>query len=198
MAVENKGHETLRDVVVTDNIPTYTKYVDGSQSVDPELGVTMTQTGNTLKWVINEVAKGETTTPTFKVTVDEMKEVGKREILNAAQYVVEPDKPEETPPTKHEQGIKYTLAKSSNPLPSTNQTPSYVNGGDVITYILKLDNTGESIINDLNVTDAIPEFTTLVAGSMKHEGNADAVVVMSQDADVLKWNVSNLAPGAKT
>ncbi|WP_166082627.1 DUF7507 domain-containing protein [Erysipelothrix anatis] len=194
IAVENKGHETLRGVEVTDKIPTYTTYVEGSQSVDPTTGVTMTRTGDTLKWVIDEVTTGETTTPTFKVTVDEMKEVGKREILNAAQYVVEPDTPEETPETKHEQGIKYTLVKSSNPLPSTPEAPSYVNGGDVITYILKLENIGESTINDLNVTDAIPEFTTFVAGSMKHEGNDDAVVVMSQDGDVLKWNVSNLEP----
>ncbi len=194
IAVENKGHETLRGVEVTDKIPTYTTYVEGSQSVDPTTGVTMTQTGDSLKWVIDEVTTGETTTPTFKVTVDEMKEVGKREILNAAQYVVEPNTPEETPGTKHEQGIKYTLVKSSNPLPSTPEAPSYVNGGDVITYILKLENIGESTINDLNVTDAIPEFTTFVAGSMKHEGNDDAVVVMSQDGDVLKWNVSNLEP----
>ncbi|WZU01900.1 hypothetical protein MGH68_02005 [Erysipelothrix sp. D19-032] len=94
----------------------------------------------------------------FKVRVNPMTQIGSRNIVNEAEYIIDgmPEY-EKTNKITHHQEAAFTLVKSSDVAENT-----YVDGKQIITYTLDVTNSGKQTLNDLNIEDMIPEFTKYV------------------------------------
>ena len=185
--VKNTGDQVLKDLMVKDTVPTFTKYVQGTQQSSHT--ATMSVEGDDLFWTIGEIGVGETAEASFTVKVDPMVEKGTRDITNIG-YVKLPADKEYTPTnqTIHRQSASYEAHKSSDPKSGT-----VVNNGDVITYSISVKNTGSDTLFDMLVTDAVPANTKLVASSIT-SSNPD-VVTSTESNGVINWTIKELKSG---
>ena len=177
--VQNSG-DLAGDVIVKDNIPDGTTFVEESIKIN---GVTDdTKTAEDLANGItvnvpareNEATPGEITV-SFEVTVNELEgEVLTATIRNVATINKDPDDPEspdeptnETETTVNKSNLQYN--KTSNP-----ESGNTVKEGDEITYTIHLDNTTGTAPISVIVKDEIPEGTTFVDRSIKVNGVTDS------------------------
>ena len=177
---------------------------------------------NGVEWTVNGLAEGETAYLTFRVyaprTTDNpdtpeyeyskvFENTGKLEDKGNADLVYEEDTGSHKKGDKvfaDEDTTKVTettyhvvkepaldIMKTSNP-----GDGAQVNAGDTITYTISAANKGEGAAKNVIIRDAIPEGTTLVAGSEKCSVAgvaADKVQVGGKDG--LAWIIPQLNPG---
>jgi len=166
ISYKNTAQESAT-VTITDKIPAYTTYVDGSVTND---GV---YADGVITWNL-EVAAGETVTVSFKVTVNE--DIGAESIANQATIVE--GKNEYTT----EEVINYTTADEVDKdvfyasEPTVSIDGDKVRSGETLLYAVSYKNTGRKSVM-VTITDAIPEFTTYVDGSASDDGVYDSGVI---------------------
>ncbi|QIK69140.1 DUF11 domain-containing protein [Erysipelothrix sp. HDW6C] len=185
--VKNTKFETLKDVLVNDFIPEGTTYVSGSMTSTHS--ATTTESAVALEWVIAEIKANETAYVTFEVKVDPMRKVGDKAIKNTAEVKLpKEDEPTPTNEVEHKQQASYTINKSSNPV-----THSLVTAGDIITYSITIENTGNDTLQDLEVTDSVPENTTYVDGSISFTPGFN--VIADDSTTPFTWTINDLDKG---
>ncbi len=187
--VQNSG-DLAGDVVVKDNIPDGTTFVEGSIKIDGVTDDTKTAEDLANGITVNVPARSEATgganqgeeatetipgevTVSFEVTVNELEgEVLTATIRNVATINKDPDDPEsedeptnETETTVNKSNLQYN--KTSNPA-----SGNTVKEGDEITYTIHLDNTTGTAPISVVVKDEIPEGTTFVDGSIRVNSEA--------------------------
>ncbi|MFD1631634.1 gliding motility-associated C-terminal domain-containing protein [Pseudopedobacter beijingensis] len=174
--VENKGTVILDNISITDNIPNGTTYVSDNHG-----GIL---TGNTVNWIL-DIPVGSTATILLKVKVDDNL-TNLPSIVNAALITdpTDPGNPKNpsTPPTDTDGKRDFTASKKDNIAPGTKVAP-----GDIITYTISVENTGNIDIKNLSIVDLIPVGTTYENGSA-----TDAPVFSS---NTLTWTI-DLGVGA--
>ena len=158
------------DIVITDVIPEYTTYVEGSADNG---GV---YSDGTLTWTINGVAPDATVTVSFSVIADyaDVTVVNKADVLegsntfetNAVTTIV----------------VEDTVVKDVFHVaePDISIDGESVQKGDILLYKVTYTNS-DDFAADVTITDVIPEYTTYVEGSADNNGvYADGT---------LTWNV---------
>ena len=80
-----------------------------------------------------------------------------------------------------------------NKFTKTNSPTGQVNQGATITYNLIYTNTGTAGAPDVTITDNIPNFTTLVPGSITSSNPAG--ILTAQVGNQIQWDVGYEAPG---
>ena len=154
---------TNQDVVVTDKLPAYTTYVEGSA----DNGGTLT--GDVLTWNLMAVPTGTTVSATFKVKVND--DVNGEVIKNVGRTkdgVNEVDTNTTTNPTPTQP--KKDVFKQGDT--TTSIDGRSVKAGDILTYQITYTNTtGET--RDVEITDEIPEYTEYVFHSATENGIYD-------------------------
>ena len=154
---------TNQDVVVTDKLPAYTTYVEGSA----DNGGTLT--GDVLTWNLMAVPTGTTVSVTFKVKVND--DVSGEVIKNVGRTkdgVNEVDTNTTTNPTPTQP--KKDVFKQGDT--TTSIDGRSVKAGDILTYQITYTNTtGET--RDVEITDEIPEYTEYVFHSATENGIYD-------------------------
>ena len=154
---------TNQDVVVTDKLPAYTTYVEGSA----DNGGTLT--GDVLTWNLMAVPTGTTVSVTFKVKVND--DVNGEVIKNVGRTkdgVNEVDTNTTTNPTPTQP--KKDVFKQGDT--TTSIDGRSVKAGDILTYQITYTNTtGET--RDVEITDEIPEYTEYVFRSATENGIYD-------------------------
>ena len=156
----NTSYNTV-DVTITDEIPEYTTYVDGSALSG---GV---YNNKTITWEIQDVKPWSTVSVAFMVTVDQ--NIGAKTIKNQANIVAD-NKPYTT-----NEVINYTVEDEvekevfSADNPTVNIDGQEVKAGDTLAYSIRYKNTytEEAIVT---ITDTIPEHTIYVEGSADNNG----------------------------
>ena len=153
-------------VVITDEIPEYTEYVDGSASNGG------TYTDGVITWTL-DVKKNETVTVTFQVKVAD--EAEGREIDNDA------DVREGENSYKTNEVTNFVPGEPVKDVFKAGKTDVSIDGktvqpGDELTYRITYTNaTGSEA--DVTITDVIPMYTTYVDGSASNGGvYADGVI----------------------
>ena len=155
---ENANAKTST-VEITDNIPEYTTYVNGSASN----GGAYDATENKITWIIDNVAAGTKGSVTFQVKVNE----DAAGVTVENQATVKTGKNEAKTNTTENPVPKKEIFKDSGM--KTEIDGKIVGVGDELIYKITYRNeTGKTA--DVNIEDAIPQYTTYVSGSASDGG----------------------------
>ncbi|MGL5822696.1 MAG: DUF7507 domain-containing protein [Sarcina sp.] len=167
LTVSNLGNVAANNVIVTDAIPVGASYVVDSLAVN---GVIQPGANPTLGYNIGSIASGSISTITFQIKVDELPVPNP--MLNSAttnfSYVVGNT-------TFQKSVVSNTVKTQVNYAKVENVTktaPAFATLGQVITYTIKIPNTGNVAIDNVVVVDSIPSNTSFVIGSAKVDGTS--------------------------
>jgi len=198
--IRNTGYVKLTNVVITDNIPTYTQFVSAEGGIVPDAAAKLT-------WTIAEIPVGGadvTRSFTVKVAND----------LTNATYIVNtawvdngdgngnhptgpsddgnPNQPKPNPdPNDPATEVPVDNGKNSANWKSASYTGTGTGGavttGDEITYTIHVRNTGSVTLTNVQLTDNVPAYTEFVSA----EGGIGPDVTGK-----LSWTVATIAVGA--
>ena len=158
----NTTGETAEKVKVTDKIPAHTKFVSADKGGS--------ESGGVVTWTFSNVPNGATRTVSFKVKVK--KDVSGESLKNIGKLIIgdnEYDTNEVTNPTPP----KKSVYKGGTTVSIDGKK---VKPGQVLTYEIKYTNgKDEEVIVD--ITDAVPKYTSYVTGSASDGGYLDNGVV---------------------
>lgn len=168
---------TGKDVVanITDTIPQYTEYVEGSASHN---GV---RAGDGIDWILH-VAKGESVTVSFSVQVEEMQAI----VTNIATIHEGENTYHTNEVVNHtvEEVVKKDVFLSSDA--TTSVDGKMVQAGEELVYTITYINASEEE-KDVTITDTIPAYTTYVEDSADHMGIYDDGVLTWELEKVPAW-----------
>ncbi|MBN1040239.1 DUF11 domain-containing protein [Clostridium botulinum] len=174
LVAKNTGTTTANNVVITDTIPNGTSFVTGSVtlngtsqgSANPQNGINIGSLG------VNQVS-----TVTFKVSVTEVP--NPNPIPNAASisftYTMDPNNPDgaigfgNTNITKTQVNHGEISNTSGGLIKSSNVPCAGI--GDVITYTILVRNTGNVTVNNVILSDTIPNATSFIQNSVVVNGS---------------------------
>jgi len=198
--IRNAGHVKLTNVVITDNIPTYTQFVSAEGGIVPDAAAKLT-------WTIAEIpVGGADVTRSFTVRV--------ANDLTNATYIVNtawvdngdgngnhptgpaddgnPNQPKPNPdPNDPATEVPVDNGKNSANWKSASYTGTGTGGavttGDEITYTIHVRNTGSVTLTNVQLTDKVPAYTEFISA----EGGIGPDVTGK-----LSWTVATIAVGA--
>ena len=178
-------------VVVKDEIPEGTTFVDGSIRVNSEAQEGLNAT-NLANGINVDLEAGESKDIEFKVTVNDLDNGD--EIRNIATIDNDPDDPTNAEESTNETEHTYIEPViDANKEVATEMGLSYVVEGEKITYTINVENRGD-LAGNVIVKDSIPAGTTFVAGSIKVNGTQDA----SKTADDLAQGITVYVPARES
>ncbi|MGG5462106.1 DUF7507 domain-containing protein [Clostridium sp. B9] len=158
----NTGNVDAENVFIVDPIPNDTTYVPASISVNvPFTGDPTTQIDLT-----NPVAPGETVTITFDVTIDRIP--NPNPIPNTAtvnyEHIVDPADP---PNVESKDTNTVTTLVNHGELVATKAVDKeFAQVGEEVVYTITFTNIGNVAVDNVIVTDSIPNGTSYVPGSI--------------------------------
>lgn len=200
ITVKNVGNEDAVAAVLQDQIPAHTRYLPGTTTLngapvtDPGPGVSPLQDGMPINGPENGTAgylragasdaTGNVATVTFDVQVNDNVVAG---TVISNQGLVKasgtgsgptPEQPSEDPDTgvvddpTHDVVGKVPLvdAWKTVELLDDRGSAGIVDPGDVLRYTIRVSNTGAAPATGVVLTDAVPEHTTYLAGSLRLNG----------------------------
>lgn len=172
--IKNLGNATINNLVLNDTVPSCLTFTNGSLTINgvPQPG------GNIQNGVfIGSVPPQASSTVTFKATVNSIPPSGQavNNFLATYTYTVDPAKPNGTSrQTLSNDVINYIndaiIGKGPNSF-SKVVDKAYADLGDILTYTIVLENTGNVPGNNVVVTDPIPNGTSLVPDSVTLNGS---------------------------
>jgi len=158
--VTNTGNIDYTGIVVTDDIPRYTAYKEGSVSEGGSIN------GNVVTWAV-DVPFGQSREVSFTVVVaEDLTDIS--HIRNVAKVRGEdpnnPEQPSVDIPTIHDkqfESVKSVVDADGD---------GYAQAGEQLTYQIHIKNTGTADYNGITVEDDIPLHTSYVTGSATNGG----------------------------
>lgn len=160
LTLNNAGNVAANNVVLTDAVPAGTSFVPGSV-------VGATGTPPTLS-LLAPLAAGASTTVSFQVQVDNAIP-NPNPIPNAASvaynYTVDPANPNGASRTADSNTVN-TQVNAAIVSSTKTADKAFAATGEIITYTINLNNSGNVPADNVVLTDAIPAGTTFVAGSV--------------------------------
>ena len=167
-----------RNVIVTDTLPAGLQYVSATPAA--------TVSGSVLTWALGDVAAGTTTDITLQTTVPATLP-DSITVINTAALAADnaPGAAAAAPAVLLQLAVpgQLALVKTVDVLE--------VSLGETAPYTLTLQNTGGSALNDLRVSDRLPEGSRYATGSAL---GADSVTANGRD--LIFYIAGPLAPGA--
>lgn len=156
----NIGNVNANNVIITDAVPSGTTFVPGSVT-----GATGTPPSLTL---LAPIVPGGSDTITFQVKVGNSVPTP-NPVLNTAKanytYTVDPAVPNGAAGVQNSNTVT-TLVNIAQVSTNKAVNVNYAQIGDIITYTLTLNNSGNVAANNVIITDAVPNGTTFVIGSV--------------------------------
>ncbi|MXV18012.1 DUF7507 domain-containing protein, partial [Hufsiella ginkgonis] len=168
--VRNTGSGPLSGINVTGPVPSNTTYIAGSGG---------TLSGGAVQFSVPPIAPGAVTSVTYKVKVNQDL-TGVTEISNLATVTngpttaqTSPEDPQNpvTPGSPVPAGTPTVIPVSQDntfqawKTVSTTSADGKAHAGDVLTYTIRVRNTGSATLTNTTITDPVPANTTYVAGS---------------------------------
>ncbi|MEG0138954.1 MAG: hypothetical protein RR703_03150 [Bacilli bacterium] len=164
LTLNNTGNASANNVVLTDIIPTGTTYVNGSVTAtlpftgDPNSTINLTA----------PIAPTTTETITFKVKVNNGNPIT-NPLLNKADvkytFTVDPNNPNGVSKNGTSNTVTTNVINAkTNTIKTVDQTISYI--GQILTYNIAITNTGNTPLNNVIITDQVPNGTIYIPGSL--------------------------------
>ena len=147
ITVTNGTAQTITKAVVRDSVPLYTAYVSGSMTSQPGV-LTPTQppaiaAGSAMTWTVASLVAGDSISMTFQVTVGQPLISG-TEVYNTATVSGTSD------------NVTTTVHGTASLTVTKTVEPSQVGPGDVVSYTLRLTNTGNGVAQGVTIADGLP------------------------------------------
>jgi len=195
--VRNTGSSTLTNVLITDQVPTYTEFVSADEGKMPD------GTGK-VSWTIASIPVGAPDVVRSYVVRVARDLTGATSIINTAAVDNGTGGKPTTPPNPSNPNEPHPHPDPNDP--STDIPVDTVIGfdtwktvvtesgnakakpGEILTYTIHLRNTGNVEIPAINIHDPVPKHTTFISAS--NSG------VLDPAANAVNWLVSKLAVGA--
>ncbi|WP_305454945.1 DUF11 domain-containing protein [Bacillus mycoides] len=169
VVVQNNGNTTANTVNLTDLVPEGTTFIPNSVTInsvsvpgaDPNVGIPL-----------NAIAPSEIVTVTFQVIVQSIPSVNP--ISNTARidytFIADPTSPIISRTITSNPA--FTQISDANVLSLKAVNAQQATTGDILTYTITLENTGNIPATNLIFSDTIPEGTTFVENSFTLNGTA--------------------------
>ncbi len=164
--VENVGDRDASGVVITDELADrpWLTYDDSSDdgSFDPAGGA-----NGVVTWSIGDLAAGATATVTIDLTVDPTVPVGTdgATFTNTADAQHDGSSGPDPTPENNDDDHTVTLDATIDVALDKSAQSSEVATGDTLTYDLTVTNVGNEDVEDITVTDTLPDHTTFISAS---------------------------------
>ncbi|MGL5648360.1 MAG: isopeptide-forming domain-containing fimbrial protein [Clostridium sp.] len=165
LTISNTGNTNANNVIVTDSIPNGTSFVIDSLAVN---GVIQVGANPTLGYNIGSIPTGSSAIVTFSVKIDVLPVPNPMEnsaTINYSYTVGNSTFQNSSVSNKVTTKVNYAEVKNVS-----KTAPSYATLGQIMTYTIKIPNTGNVAINNVVVTDIIPSNTSFIVGSAKVNG----------------------------
>jgi uncharacterized repeat protein (TIGR01451 family) len=176
LTVNNLGRGRASSVVISDVIPAFTQYAGGSASdggtYDPE--------SNKVTWNIPVLLPLHSLAMSFRAVVSSNAPY-EGTVRNFAM-ITHPDTSSSDTTTTIIKRRPPTLSISK----STNLYEAYT--GDTLEYTLSIVNFGNTVINPVVVTDAVPAYTSFIANSATANGQFDP------ESRLVSWMIPSMNP----
>lgn len=175
LVLVNTGNTTANTIVVTDTIPTDTSFVAGSVTVNGLATADHPQSGGI---PVGALGVNEHATITFQVVVSTVPRPNP--LANSGTvhftYVTDPSVPTSAPGVGNSNTVLTTVNHASimgkDFVKSVDRTGAVV--GDVLTYITRMTNSGNTTATNVTFSDVIPNDTSFVQGSLTVNGSSVA------------------------
>lgn len=189
ISYSNNSTITLTGVEITDGIESGQKYREGTLRVN---GTEMTDTqdgdqafyiesGPTVRFILNDLAPGESGEVSFEVTVLDTE----TQIKNTARVTTN------TGFEKDSNTVRLFVDPIEFSKKVIDLNVGGVESGDTLLWEITVTNVGESATVDLTIIDKIPDELTYVPNSI------EGIKPDDTNAPELKWNVGQIALGGK-
>ena len=194
ISITNSGTGTANNVVFLDTIPQNTSYADGSLLSSKG---SVVSTSPTIQINIGTIApdKKETVTIEFMVILtDTVSEIGNQGFLWSDETPAHPTDDPDTPTENDETKTRLPNFMKSGDVIKSDVFYDVDNSGnistsDLISYNIKIKNSGMGVATNVVFSDSIPNHTSYVNGSVStSKGN------IISTSPVLEINIGNISP----
>ncbi len=156
ITVTNDGAGDATGVFVSDTLDTNTTLVAGSASASAG---TVTTSGNSVEIDIGDLASGASVSISYQATVNDPLPAGVTSITNQAVVSSNEDDTRSAEATVSvDAGPVLQITKSSS--------EAYASPGDEMTYSIRIANVGNQEDTNVEFSDTLPAYLSLVAGSV--------------------------------
>ncbi|MES5926006.1 DUF11 domain-containing protein [Bacillus cereus group sp. MG9] len=169
VVVQNNGNTTANTVTLTDLVPEGTAFIPNSVTIngvsapgaDPNVGISL-----------NAIAPSEIVTVTFQVIVQSIPSVNPISNIARIDYTFIADPTAPIISRTITSNPAFTQISDANVLSLKAVNAQQATTGDILTYTITLENTGNIPATNLIFSDTIPEGTTFVENSFTLNGTA--------------------------
>ncbi|PHD45525.1 cell surface protein [Bacillus toyonensis] len=169
VVVQNNGNTTANTVTLTDLVPEGTAFIPNSVTInnisvpgaDPNVGIPL-----------NSIASSEIVTVTFQVIVQSIPSVNPISNIARIDYTFIADPTAPIISRTITSNPAFTQISDANVLSLKAVNAQQATTGDILTYTITLENTGNIPATNLIFSDTIPEGTTFVENSFTLNGTA--------------------------
>ncbi|MGE6499583.1 DUF7507 domain-containing protein [Bacillus wiedmannii] len=169
VVVQNNGNTTANTVTLTDLVPEGTAFIPNSVTIngvsapgaDPNVGISL-----------NAIAPSEIVTVTFQVIVQSIPNVNPISNIARIDYTFIADPTAPIISRTITSNPAFTQISDANVLSLKAVNAQQATTGDILTYTITLENTGNIPATNLIFSDTIPEGTTFVENSFTLNGTA--------------------------
>ncbi|QWH65733.1 DUF11 domain-containing protein [Bacillus wiedmannii] len=169
VVVQNNGNTTANTVTLTDLVPEGTAFIPNSVTIngvsapgaDPNVGISL-----------NAIAPSEIVTVTFQVIVQSIPNVNPISNIARIDYTFIADPTAPIISRTITSNPAFTQISDANVLSLKAVNAQQATTGDILTYMITLENTGNIPATNLIFSDTIPEGTTFVENSFTLNGTA--------------------------
>jgi|GEM_PF-456881 len=194
--VRNTGSSTLTNVLITDQVPTYTEFVSADEGKVPD------GTGK-VSWTIASIPVGAPDVVRSYVVRVAEDLTGATNIVNTAAVdngtgskptiPSDPSNPNEPHPRPNPGDPSTSIPVGTVSRFDTWKTAATESGntkakpGEILTYTIYLRNTGNVVMPSVRIKDPVPDHTTFVSATDNG--------VLDQPSNEVNWTLINLAVG---
>ncbi len=173
--IQNIGNATLGNVLARDVLPSYILYLSGTTKVDGVFALDGITSGGIN---IGSIAVGATKTVTFEVSINASGASSSQTLTNygyaRADQVAEKSDPATVylnvqPPSTYDLSISKTVRNITAGQSSYSESVNAVNN-DRLSFQIQIQNTGNAVLNNVIVRDALPSYISYLSGTTKVDG----------------------------
>ncbi|CAM4041100.1 cell surface protein [Bacillus wiedmannii] len=169
VVVQNNGNTTANTVTLTDLVPEGTAFIPNSVTIN---GVSAPGTDPNVGISLNAIAPSEIVTVTFQVIVQSIPSVNPISNIARIDYTFIADPTAPIISRTITSNPAFTQISDANVLSLKAVNAQQATTGDILTYTITLENTGNIPATNLIFSDTIPEGTTFVENSFTLNGTA--------------------------